>query len=435
MTHRQLLKRLFLALFMMTLFTLVTSTAASAAGVPGIVKSFKASGKKDSIQLKWKKTKYADGYNLYQMNASGTYDKIATLPKKKKKYTIKGLVEPTRMTFRIAAFNEAGEGPLSEPKSATPKTKKPGTVKPHIKVNGNGFVTLKWKKTSNTTGYEVLQKKADGTYISLGKVKKKSVTINHLTNGQRYTFVVRAYRKSGKKIVYGNLSKEKIGKPNAPAEKSIYYKDTGVHGLWWKGKMTKTVSVAGHTFKKGKKVTVTAMNEVQAQILVNGNQQVPVPRQSVQTTALITDSKHPYTAAQAEAYVNSKGFASQTEYLIWVSLYTQHVHIFKGSQYHWVQIKHYKCASGKFDTQTPIGTANVPGKIRDWIFDHASHAFWATKLTGGQALHSILLWRGNNHVADGTLGRPASHGCVRVATANAKWVYQNVPVGTLNIRY
>ena len=50
----------------------------------------------------------------------------------------------------------------------------------------------------------------------------------------------------------------------------------------------------------------------------------------------------------------------------------------------------------------------------------------------GQRFHSILYWgqSPNSAVYDGTLGAAASHGCVRLATANAKWVYDNIPKGT-----
>ena len=436
MSQNKLLKRIVLFLCLAVMSASILSVSAGAAAAPGPVKSFKASSAKDSVKLKWAKLKGASGYNIYQFDGVSAYKKIAVLKgASKRSYTVKGLTESKPYTFRIAAYNAAGEGVLSDPKSATPKTSKPGTVKLKLRANGNGFVTLYWKRTANTSGYEVLQKRADGTYKSLGTTTKKEITIKNLRNGEYYTFVVRAYRKSGKKKVYGNLSNEKIGKPNAPKLQSVFYKDTGVHGIWYSAKMTKQVTVGGITFKKGQKVTVTNANNVQAKILVNKTQQIAVPRNSVSLNGLVTDSKTPYTKEQAEAYVNGKGYASATEYLIFVSLYKQHVHVFKGSKYHWTQIGCYKCASGRFKTPTTLGTGTCPGKVRDWIFDHAAHAWWATKLTDGQAIHSILLWRNSNKVADPTLGKPSSHGCVRLAIKNAKWIYENVPTGTFNIRY
>ena len=436
MSRNKIVKWISLFFCLAVLSACLFSTTALSASAPGKVSGLKASAAKDAVKLTWSKTKTATGYYIYQFNGTDSYSKIATVKGgSKKTYTVKGLTETKPFTFKVAAFNAAGEGPASDPKSATPKSSKPGTVKLKLRANGNGFVTLYWKKTANTNGYQVLQKKADGTYKSLGTTTKKEITIKNLKNGERYTFVVRAYRKSGKKYVYGNLSNEKIGKPNAPHLESVFYKETGVHGMWYSGKMTKQVTVGGITFKKGQKITVTSVNSVQAKILVNKTQQIAVPRNCVSTNGFITDSKTPYTAAQAEAYVNGKGFSSATDYLIFVSLYKQHVHIFKGSQYHWTQVHCYKCASGRFKTPTTTGTGTCPGKIRDWIFDHAAHAWWATKLTDGQALHSILLWRNSNKVADPTLGKPASHGCVRIAIKDAKWVYDNVPVGTFNVRY
>ncbi|MBQ6523236.1 MAG: L,D-transpeptidase, partial [Atopobiaceae bacterium] len=49
----------------------------------------------------------------------------------------------------------------------------------------------------------------------------------------------------------------------------------------------------------------------------------------------------------------------------------------------------------------------------------------------GQRFHSILYWdRNHTKVYDDTLGAAASHGCVRLALDNAKWVYDNIPKGT-----
>lgn len=38
-------------------------------------------------------------------------------------------------------------------------------------------------------------------------------------------------------------------------------------------------------------------------------------------------------------------------------------------------------------------------------------------------------------VKDGRLGMRLSHGCVRLAIENAKWIYDNIPSGTTVIIY
>ena len=41
----------------------------------------------------------------------------------------------------------------------------------------------------------------------------------------------------------------------------------------------------------------------------------------------------------------------------------------------------------------------------------------------------------NQPLVDGRLGINASHGCVRLALTNAKWIYDNIPVGTKVVIY
>ncbi|MBO4604905.1 MAG: L,D-transpeptidase, partial [Clostridiales bacterium] len=48
---------------------------------------------------------------------------------------------------------------------------------------------------------------------------------------------------------------------------------------------------------------------------------------------------------------------------------------------------------------------------------------------GNYGMHSILYNR-NGSLQDGRLGKHLSHGCVRLDTDVAKYIYQNIPVGT-----
>jgi len=36
----------------------------------------------------------------------------------------------------------------------------------------------------------------------------------------------------------------------------------------------------------------------------------------------------------------------------------------------------------------------------------------------------------NKNILDYTLGKPASHGCVRMTVEDAKWIYDTIPNGT-----
>ena len=47
----------------------------------------------------------------------------------------------------------------------------------------------------------------------------------------------------------------------------------------------------------------------------------------------------------------------------------------------------------------------------------------------------MLYDAGTFNLQDGTIGANASHGCVRLELANAKWIYDNVPYGTKVVVY
>ncbi|WP_347460068.1 L,D-transpeptidase family protein [Clostridium pasteurianum] len=52
-----------------------------------------------------------------------------------------------------------------------------------------------------------------------------------------------------------------------------------------------------------------------------------------------------------------------------------------------------------------------------------------TQIKGNYLFYSVLFDK-NGTLLDGTLGKSASHGCVRLALENAKYIYDNAPIGS-----
>ncbi len=68
-------------------------------------------------------------------------------------------------------------------------------------------VTLKWKKVSGVTGYQVFRySPSKKKYISVGKTKKLTYTVPSLYSGKAYKFKVRAYKTKSNKNTYGTYS-------------------------------------------------------------------------------------------------------------------------------------------------------------------------------------------------------------------------------------
>lgn len=80
-----------------------------------------------------------------------------------------------------------------------------GKVKGVKVVKKGKTVKLKWKKTSNAKGYEIVSsKKKNGKYKRIGTTTKTNFTKK--VGKKKMYYKVRAYRKNGKKKVYGKYS-------------------------------------------------------------------------------------------------------------------------------------------------------------------------------------------------------------------------------------
>ncbi|ERI95627.1 peptidoglycan binding domain protein [Clostridiales bacterium oral taxon 876 str. F0540] len=132
-----------------------------------------------------------------------------------------------------------------------------------------------------------------------------------------------------------------------------------------------------------------------------------------------------------EQYVNSKSFISKTNYFIWTDLSKQRVNIFSGSNGKWELIKSFTCSSGKASTPTIKGSYTVGAKGNYFIADSGARCKYYTQISGNYLFHSILYDNKGEKIVDGRLGIPLSHGCIRLAIENAKYIYDNIPSGSL----
>lgn len=102
--------------------------------------------------------------------------------------------------------------------------KKPSQVK-NVKVTAYGTSSHKisWKKISGVTGYQVYCRDYSSSSKLYKKVKtvtgasRTSCTITGRKAGKAYSYMVRAYKKSGKKVYYGKLSAYAYGYIKKPA--------------------------------------------------------------------------------------------------------------------------------------------------------------------------------------------------------------------------
>lgn len=129
--------------------------------------------------------------------------------------------------------------------------------------------------------------------------------------------------------------------------------------------------------------------------------------------------------------INKLSLDSNTPYLIQVDLSNQVTNIFKGKKNSWNLIKTFSCSSGIQGEDTPIGTFTIKEK-GEWFFSDKykqGGKYWV-QFSGNYLFHSLPYANDKSTIVDFTLGKPASHGCIRLRELDSKWIYDNIPKGS-----
>ncbi len=125
-------------------------------------------------------------------------------------------------------------------------------------------------------------------------------------------------------------------------------------------------------------------------------------------------------------------------YKIGIDLSSQMTYVYgwDGSGYN-VEVKKFKCSTGMDGYETPVGTYQSGGKVTygEWYYftQYNCYAKYAYRIVGGILFHSVLYnsnKKGPTSSSVRNLGKRVSHGCVRLAEENAKWIFDNCPEGT-----
>lgn len=130
-------------------------------------------------------------------------------------------------------------------------------------------------------------------------------------------------------------------------------------------------------------------------------------------------------------------YTSSTRYMIIVRLSEHKVRVYSGGKNKWNRIHTFRCTTGASSTPTVRGTFSVGAKGRYFNTGTSARCWYYTQFHGNYLFHSVIYDRSASprHVVDGRLGISASHGCVRLALSNAKWIYNNIPRGTKVVIY
>ena len=141
---------------------------------------------------------------------------------------------------------------------------------------------------------------------------------------------------------------------------------------------------------------------------------------------------HDYTDFEKVLWVNTKGYTSDTEYLIWVSIAYQRCNVFKNVNGTWELVRSSIVATGKSSTATPVGVYKTTYKQSGWYTpDYTCYPVVRFYAGTGYAFHSRLYRPGSTTVLlDPSIGYPVSLGCIRMYDEDIRYLYNNIPSGT-----
>lgn len=358
---------------------------------PAKVKGVKAVPNANAAKLSWNAVSNASYYTVYKSTKSSSGYKVAKSKCTSTSLKIKGLTGGKKYYFKVVAVSQAGGKTVIGTQSNAVLAKIPvvaGQVRNvQLSFDPKKNLALTWSRTAKATSYHILYKKAaDSKYKILIKTKKSNYSLAKLKADTKYNIKVQAVTRIGNKVYLSSKTSKVI--TVTPRQ----YRDKNYNKL-----LASQVRSIGYVGNK----------------------------------CIYTTKK--YSTEVKTAFVNYKGYSSKTKYLIWISHYTQQVSIFQGSKGKWKMIRTFICATGTAKNHSPRGVFKITYKEKGWFYT-STKELYVTHYKGRNSFHTRPLWN-NGSVQNPTIGKPASHGCVRCYNQDAKYIYDKMPIGTTVVSY
>lgn len=96
-------------------------------------------------------------------------------------------------------------------------------------------------------------------------------------------------------------------------------------------------------------------------------------------------------------------------------------------------VREFICSSGENGSETPTGTFTVEDRGTSFYNPKVQEgAYYWTRFYKSYLFHSVPFDKNREMEPQeaAKLGTPASHGCIRLETEDAKWIYDHIPKGT-----
>lgn len=136
-----------------------------------------------------------------------------------------------------------------------------------------------------------------------------------------------------------------------------------------------------------------------------------------------------YTEISKEYTLDTADFSGKTWVEVDEAARPQLVKIWRGDQI----LRSMPCSTGRPDDPTPEGVFHLKDRGGSfWSEKYQEGAYWWVRIKGNYLFHSTPFGRDKKLKLEeeAKLGTPASHGCVRLSLADARWFYEQIPDGT-----
>ena len=285
-------------------------------------------------------------------------------------------------------------------KLATPKKLKT--------YSGYGCVKLTWKPVPNAE-YYIIQRTVAG---------KGKFSVRGTTKGTAFVDKTPMYTKYGYRVTAVRTS-EGVTIKSKPAKK----RGRCVNKMRIYVTFKKTVEYDNCTIRAGKRIMTDGFSGGYYIFTYKG-QRHTVSRISTYNQSADYRTNGDYSRAEAELFINSyvraNKIKSSQKYLIWVSSFDQRLYVFKKKGGRWKATKkNWDVSMGAASTPSPTGNKHIQRKV----YEHHGINYWNC-FSSWNALHGVTAGM------QPYLGRLASHGCIRNATSNARWIFNHCKTGT-----
>ena len=122
----------------------------------------------------------------------------------------------------------------------------------------------------------------------------------------------------------------------------------------------------------------------------------------------------------------AQNVSSKTNWLLLCDTSNFFLGVFKGSKGNWKLVRFIYVGVGKVGTATKKGKYAIKAKKKKF-FAGAVRCKYCTRYYKNYYFHSVPYYWNGKRVYSPQLGKRISHGCIRMATDDAKYIYKKVP--------